>query len=95
MIRDFFALVPKGSSKTTYSAALMLVAMLMNFRPRATALFIGETQAVADRAYEQAVGMIEESPTCAGASSRATMTRRSRIWSRNPRSRSPVSISRS
>jgi phage terminase large subunit-like protein len=62
MIRDFFALVPKGSSKTTYSAALMLVAMLMNFRPRATALFLGETQAVADRAYEQAVGMIEESP---------------------------------
>ncbi|WP_456686621.1 terminase large subunit domain-containing protein, partial [Bradyrhizobium sp. P5_C11_2] len=62
MIRDFFALVPKGSSKTTYSAALMLVAMLMNYRPRATALFLGETQAVADRAYEQAVGMIEESP---------------------------------
>ncbi|MGK7056921.1 terminase large subunit domain-containing protein [Bradyrhizobium sp. 1050_B9_N1_2] len=62
MIRDFFALVPKGSSKTTYSAALMLVAMLMNYRPRATAMFIGETQAVADRAYEQAVGMIEESP---------------------------------
>lgn len=61
MIRDFFALVPKGSSKTTYSAALMLVAMLMNFRPRATALFLGPTQAVADRAYEQAVGMIEES----------------------------------
>lgn len=62
MIRDFFALVPKGSSKTTYSAALMLVAMLMNFRPRATALFLGPTQAVADRAYEQTVGMIEESP---------------------------------
>lgn len=62
MIRDFFALVPKGSSKTTYSAALMLVAMLMNFRPRATALFLGETQEVANRAYEQAVGMIEESP---------------------------------
>ncbi|CAM5402192.1 hypothetical protein AFEL58S_02053 [Afipia felis] len=62
MIRDFFALVPKGSSKTTYAAALMLVAMLMNFRPRATALFLGPTQAVADRAYEQAVGMIDESP---------------------------------
>jgi phage terminase large subunit-like protein len=62
MIRDFFALVPKGSSKTTYSAALMIVAMLMNFRPRATALFLGPTQAVADRAYEQAIGMIEESP---------------------------------
>jgi phage terminase large subunit-like protein len=62
MIRDFFALVPKGSSKTTYAAALMLVAMLMNFRPRATALFLGPTQAIADRAYEQAVGMIDESP---------------------------------
>lgn len=62
MIRDFFALVPKGSSKTTYSAAMMLVAMLMNRRPRATALFLGPTQAVADRAYEQAVGMIEETP---------------------------------
>lgn len=62
MIRDVFALVPKGSSKTTYSAALMLVAMLMNFRPRATALFLGPTQAIADRAYEQAKGMIEESP---------------------------------
>lgn len=62
MIRDFFALVPKGSSKTTNAAALMVSAMLMNFRPRATALFLGPTQAVADRAYEQAVGMIEESP---------------------------------
>lgn len=62
MIRDFFVLVPKGSSKTTYSAALMLVAMLMNFRPRATALFLGPTQAIADRAYEQVVGMIDESP---------------------------------
>lgn len=62
MIRDFFALVPKGSSKTTNCAALLVVAMLMNFRPRATALFLGPTQAVADRAYEQAVGMIEESP---------------------------------
>jgi phage terminase large subunit-like protein len=40
----------------------MLVAMLMNFRPRATALFLGPTQAIADRAYEQAVGMIDESP---------------------------------
>jgi hypothetical protein len=33
MIPDLFALVPKGSSKTTCSAALMAVPMLMNFRP--------------------------------------------------------------
>jgi phage terminase large subunit-like protein len=55
-------MVPKGSSKTTNSAALLLVAMLMNFRPRGKALFVGPTQAISTRAYEQAVGMIEESP---------------------------------
>jgi phage terminase large subunit-like protein len=61
-IRDILAMVPKGSSKTTNSAALLLVAMLMNYRPRGSALFVGPTQAISDRAYEQAVGMIEESP---------------------------------
>lgn len=62
MIRDIFAMAPKGSSKTSYSAGLMLSVMLMNQRPRAEALFVGPTQAVSDRAYEQAVGMIDESP---------------------------------
>ncbi len=61
-IRDIFLMAPKGQSKTSYSAGLMLTAMLMNHRPRAEALFIGPTQAISDRAYEQAVGMIEESP---------------------------------
>ena len=58
-IRDIFAMLPKGQSKTTYSAGLLLAAMLMNRRPRAEALFIGPTQAVADNAYDKAVGMIE------------------------------------
>lgn len=61
-IRDILAMVVKGSSKTTNSAALLLVAMLMNYRPRGKALFVGPTQAISTRAYEQAVGMIEESP---------------------------------
>lgn len=61
-IREIFALAPKGSSKTSYSAALMLCVMLMNKRPRADALFVGPTQAVSDRAYEQAVGMRDLSP---------------------------------
>jgi len=60
-IRDIFCLAPKGSSKTSYGAGLVLSVMLMNRRPRAEALFIGPTQAISDRAYEQAVGMIEES----------------------------------
>ena len=60
-IRDIFVLAPKGSSKTSYGAGMALSVMLMNQRPRAEALFIGPTQAISDRAYEQAVGMIEES----------------------------------
>jgi phage terminase large subunit-like protein len=58
-IRDIFAMVPKGSSKTTNSAGLMLSVMLMNKRPNAEALFIGPSQSTSDRAFDQAAGMIE------------------------------------
>jgi phage terminase large subunit-like protein len=58
-IRDIFTLAPKGSSKTSYSAALMLSVMLMNKRPNAEALFIGPMQSISDRAFDQAAGMIE------------------------------------
>lgn len=61
-IRDFFAMLPKGQSKTTYSAALLLTIMVMNRRPQAEALFVGPTQKIADTAYDKAVGMIEASP---------------------------------
>ena len=58
-IEEIFALVPKKNSKTTYFAAVMLVALLMNRRPRAEFLFVAPTQAIADLAYSQADGMIE------------------------------------
>jgi phage terminase large subunit-like protein len=61
-IRDILTMAPKGQSKTSYSAALMLTAMLMNKRPEAEALFIGPTQSISDRAYDQAAGMIDASP---------------------------------
>lgn len=61
-IRDIFAMLPKGQSKTTYSAGLLLTAMLMNKRPRAEALFVGPTHAIAENAYDKAVGMIDCSP---------------------------------
>lgn len=61
-IRDILTMMPKGQSKTTYSAGLLLTGMLMNKRPRAEALFVGPTQAISDNAYEKAVGMIEASP---------------------------------
>lgn len=61
-VRDIFAMLPKGQSKTTYVAGLLIAAMLMNKRPRAEGLFIGPTQAIAENAYDKAVGMIEASP---------------------------------
>lgn len=60
-IRDILAMLPKGQSKTTYCAGLLLIIMLMNMRPRAEALFVAPTQAIAENAYEKAVGMIEAS----------------------------------
>lgn len=61
-VRDILAMLPKGQSKTTYSAGLLLIIMLMNNRPRSEALFVAPTQAIAENAYEKAVGMIEASP---------------------------------
>jgi phage terminase large subunit-like protein len=58
-IREVFGLVPKGNSKTSYGAGLMLTALLMNVRPRAEYLFVGPTQAIADIALSQAIGMVE------------------------------------
>ena len=58
-IRELFNLVPKGNSKTTYGAGIMVTALLMNARPRAEYLLIGPTQAIADLAFSQAQGMIE------------------------------------
>lgn len=61
-IRDIFAMLPKGQSKTTYSAGLLLIGLLMNRRPRAEALFVAPTQAISDNAYDKAVGMIDRNP---------------------------------
>ena len=58
-IPEIFGMVGKGNSKTTYSAGLMLTALLMNIRPRAEYYLIGETQAVADLAFDQIDGMIQ------------------------------------
>jgi phage terminase large subunit-like protein len=58
-LREIFALVPKKNSKTSYGAALMLTALVMNKRPRAEFLLIGPTQAIADLAFTQAIGMVQ------------------------------------
>ncbi|MBP0438431.1 terminase large subunit [Tianweitania sediminis] len=60
--RKFFQLVPKKNSKTTNGAAIMMTAMIRNRRPNAEFLLVGPTQATAERAYEQAEGMVKADP---------------------------------
>lgn len=59
MVREIFLMAPKGQSKTTYDAGLMLTALVMNDRPRAKMLFVAPTQAISERSFDQAAGMIE------------------------------------
>ena len=58
-IRELFALVPKKNSKTTNGALMMVTALLMNNRPRASFVMTAPVQDVADLAFEAAAGAIE------------------------------------
>lgn len=62
-IRELFALVPKKNSKTTYGAlGLMLVALLLNRRPRAQFLMTAPVQDTADLAFSAVAGAIALDP---------------------------------
>jgi len=61
-IREFFALVPKKNSKTSYSAGLMLALVMMSRRPRSEYILIAPTIEIANIAFAQAVGMVELDP---------------------------------
>lgn len=62
MIREFFLLVPKKNSKTSYAAGMMLTALLLNKRDRAEFLLIGPTKQSADIALDQVIGIIKSDP---------------------------------
>lgn len=62
LVGEVMAMVPKKNSKTTNGAAISIVALMMNKRPRAELIYVGPTQEVADTAFQQAVGMIEADP---------------------------------
>ena len=64
-VREVFALVGKGNSKTTYGAGLMIVALLMNVRKRCEFHFIAPVRETAEVAYDSAKGMIEHDPELA------------------------------
>lgn len=58
MIREYFVLIPKKNAKTSVGAAIMVVALMVNERPSATALLVAPTIAIAELAYNQAAGII-------------------------------------
>ncbi len=62
MVGELFILVPKKNSKTTNSAALGIVWLLMNTRPNVDGIIVGPTQEVADKCFEQASAMIKLDP---------------------------------
>lgn len=61
-VREIFGLVPKKNSKTTYSAALGLTAMLLNDRPNAEMQIIAPRQEISDICFSQMAGMIAADP---------------------------------
>lgn len=58
-IREIFVLVPKKSSKTSYSAGAMLTALILNERPMGKFLLVAPTQDVTELAFGQASGAID------------------------------------
>lgn len=62
-VPELFLLAPKKSSKTSYGAAFMLTALLMNQRHRAEFLMVAPSLAIAQLAFNQALGMIEADET--------------------------------
>lgn len=57
-VGEIFNLVPKKNGKTTNSAALGILWLLMNNRPNVDGVIIGPTQEVADKCFAQASAMI-------------------------------------
>lgn len=65
MIQEFFLLIPKKNGKSSYSAALMLVAMIVNRRPNAEFLLVAPTKEIANIAFKQAWNTVKADPELA------------------------------
>lgn len=64
-LREVFLLVPKKNGKSSYAAAVMVVAMIVNRRPEAELLLVAPTKKIADIAFKQANGIIRADPELA------------------------------
>lgn len=62
MIRELFILVAKKNAKTSQGALLMLTALILNERPRATLIMTAPVHDVAQLAFDAVAGAIELDP---------------------------------
>ncbi len=74
MVREYFVAIPKKNGKTSIAAAIIVVAMLLNERPKAEALLIAPTQRIAEMSFAQAAGIIQLSTTPSGTQLAALFT---------------------
>lgn len=59
MIQNFFLMIPKKNGKSSISAAIIVVAAILNDRPMAELILIAETQIISRIAFKQAVDIID------------------------------------
>lgn len=62
LIRELMLLVPKKNSKTTNGALLMLTALLLNMRPRASLIMTAPVHDVTELAFNAAAGAVQLDP---------------------------------
>lgn len=62
LVTELLCMVPKKSSKTTYTAALAITALYLEETPNAQMLIIGPSQNISSRCFDQAQAMIRQDP---------------------------------
>jgi phage terminase large subunit-like protein len=65
-LSEFFLLVPKKNFKTGISAAIIVVAAILNERPDIELLLVAPTTKIAERAFKHARGICDKTPRLAG-----------------------------